>query len=370
MSKILTLSSEEAQQLRIHLLQAYKLETGKDFTPVTYLGAYDHLRSFILVKLQIRPEDEASISVHRLRKLFYYTDPAYCTEDKLEALSFGEDFISPLQRIQNRNIFLKKEAETLKDSNRKPGSLRYIAIGAVSALILGTYFLISFKFQKPYYFQDDFNHNSVAELKARGWDIMDFDSCLFFPQDTGVLTLRSSRGDYWVRPGDTPYINNLIFKELPKSECFEVTTKFSFLNNFEIYQQAGIFILDHHKTRNHNIRMTFSHTNKALTRFFQIVKRDHGEATDYAWVETEHNDSTCRSYYFKIVKHDNIFDFYYHCGEGSDAFKLASSMKFNINSEFIALAAFNGMRNSTNGPLNTASSIPAKFDWIKIKECE
>lgn len=48
MSKILTLLAEEARQLNFNFFKFIKLEPGKKFIPVTYLGAYGHLRIFIL----------------------------------------------------------------------------------------------------------------------------------------------------------------------------------------------------------------------------------------------------------------------------------------------------------------------------------
>lgn len=36
------------------------------------------------------------MTTNRLRKLFYYTDPAICDPDKLERSSFVDDFIQAL----------------------------------------------------------------------------------------------------------------------------------------------------------------------------------------------------------------------------------------------------------------------------------
>lgn len=376
MSKILALSAEEARNLRIRLLLSYKSETGKDFIPVTYLGAYDHLRSFILAKLRIRLEDEASISVHRLRKLFYYTDPAYCPEDKLEALTFGEDFISPLKRIIPQTLPIPKNPGPIKN-HIKARRKKFILVGGLLSLSLITYLLLS-TLRKPYYFRDDFNTNSIADLKARGWDIMDFDSSLFFPQDTGLLTLRSSRGDYWVNSKDTPCIKNLIYKKIPFMECFEVTTKFSFHGNHEPWQQCGIYLLDEKKNRIHNIRMTFANLGetepdikgKVYNRGYQIIKRDHGEASEIQRMYLEKSDTSINMFYLKITRYKNQYKFYMHFGEESDSYTQLGEMTFNFEPRIVSIAAFNGLRMSVHGPLNTASSIPAKFDWIKIKECE
>ena len=99
MGKIRSLSDDEAGHLRASLLNAYRERFGRVFTPVTYLGAYEHLRDMILSGLPGEPGVASSVSPHRLRKLFYYTDPSFCPSGQLETLSFGDDFISLLKQF-------------------------------------------------------------------------------------------------------------------------------------------------------------------------------------------------------------------------------------------------------------------------------
>lgn len=372
MGKIRTLSNEEAAYLRSTILKVFREKTAKEFTPVTYLGAYEDLRGLILDGLDGFSGAGASVSLHRLRKLFYYTDPSICPPGRLEPLSFGDDFISLLYH------FLQKSGKAPVE----PGSDAYPVKVPVHGRSRTLIYFISFFFLallvylssvfyrgKPYFFRDDFHSNSVEDLKKRGWDIIDFDSSLFYPQDTGVLTLRSARGDYWVRPYDTPYIHNVVYRELPKG-CFEVTTKFTFPNNFEAYQQCGIYILNKDKTRNHNIRMTYAQINRDTARGFQVVKRDYGEATQYVRRYIEGNDTFNHHFFIKLIRKKNQYDFYYHRNEENAAFEFLTSMTFDFDPKYIALASFNGYRVVDRGPLNTASSIPAKFDWVRVEGCE
>ena len=386
MAKILTLLPKEAQQLRDQLLQLYKTETAKDFTPVTYLGAYDNLRAFILSKLKDIAEAEASITVYRLRKLFYYTNPTFCSTDKLEDLSFGSDFITPLLNLTIEQNTLQNDSNIAKLGLEKSKPKRFKAVGAIIALSFITYIIFNFKFQKPYFFRDNFTSASVSDLKARGWDFIDFDSSSFFPQDTGVLTLRSSRGAYWVRPIDTPFINNVVYRELPLGDCFEVITKFTFYGNYEPWQQCGIFILDNEKNRRHYISMTCVYLGerdpdvlgRIFDRGYQIIRRDYEDVHQIEKFIFTKGDSLIFNkegnhrfeFYFKIEYVKNKFRFYAHRGVEDQAFDQIGEMTFNFIPRYVALASFNGLRITQNGPLNTASSVPAKFDWIKIKECE
>ena len=371
MAKILTLLPKEAQQLRDQLLQLYKTDTAKDFTPVTYLGAYDNLRAFILSKLKDIAEAEASITVYRLRKLFYYTNPTFCSTDKLEDLSFGSDFITPLLNLFSEQNAREKDGSNVKMRLTKSKPIKYFVIGIVLALTLITYLFSNFK--KPFLFRDDFNFNSIADLKTRGWEIIDFDSSLFFPQDTGVLTLRSSRGDYWVQAGDTPKINNVILMKIPDLNCFEVTTKFQFHNNIENWQQCGIIFLNESLCRTNNIRATYMcrDQNAEINRGFQVIVNDHGEVTQpqkFGMEGIRKYDTTNYNFYLRVIKNDSDYSILTHVDDYG--FEPRFNAEFHFKPRYIALVAFNAQRDSPNGPLNTASTIPAKFDWIKIKECE
>jgi len=365
MGKILTLTAAQAQEIKSGLLHSYQQETCAEFQPVTYLGAYEDLRTHILSKCTDVPGAEASISLHRLRKLFYYTDPVYCPKDKLEPLSFGDDFITLITGFKATG---NSDEIPLSKANLPISQKRnYILFSALLVIAVTGFLVYQYSFKAPYFFRDDFHSNSVEELRIRGWDIIDFDSSLFYPQDSGVLTLKSARGDYWVRPGDTPYILNAVYRELPKG-CFEVTTRFNFHNSLERYQQCGIVLLDQHKTRNHNIRITYAQSEGP--RGYQIIKRDHGEATQQWHEEISRSDTTDYPIFIKILRSNNEYKFYAHLNEEDAAFYSVGNITFDFIPAYIALIAFNGYRNLENGPLNTAGSIPARFDWVRVQNCK
>lgn len=369
MGKIRSLTEDEAGHLRSSLLKAFRERFGRVFIPVTYLGAYEDLREMILSVLSGEPDAASSVSLHRLRKLFYYTDPSFCPSGQLETFSFGDDFISLLEKFCQEKTTMTKEEAVIKPMAHLPvwGSRRMVYLVSTILIVLLTYLSYRFYPRPHYSFRDDFQFNSVEELKKRGWDFIDFDSSLFYPQDTGVLTLRSSRGDYWVRPGDTPYILNAVYRELPKG-CFEVTTKFTFPNSLERYQQCGIVLLDLQKTRNHNIRITYAQSDGP--RGYQIIKRFRGEATQQWHEEISRDDTTDYNIFFKIHHLRNEYSFFAHLNEEDAAFYSVGNMTFDFIPVYVVLVAFNGYRNSADGPLNTAGSIPAKFDWVRVEGCE
>ncbi len=178
-----------------------------------------------------------------------------------------------------------------------------------------------------------------------------------------MLTLRSARG----------YIKNVLYREIPKG-CFEATVKFTFQNNIENFQQAGIYFLDKEKNRKHNIRMTFAHLESEeyteYPRGYQIVKMDQGVAYGNLLREISKSDTVNHSFYFKIFKKNNEFSFYTHKTEENSSYNLVYTIKFDFVPKYLALVSFNGYRNVDQGPLNMANSIPAKFDWVRVESCE
>ena len=68
---------------------------GAGFRISQYKKAYQPLAGDILQALGEKTSP-ASVTTNRLRKLFYYTDPAICDPDKLERSSFVDDFIQAL----------------------------------------------------------------------------------------------------------------------------------------------------------------------------------------------------------------------------------------------------------------------------------
>ncbi len=120
MGKIRSLTEDEAGHLRSNLLKAYRKRFCRVFIPVTYLGAYEDLREMILSVLSGKPDAASSVSLHRLRKLFYYTDPSFCPSGQLETLSFGDDFISLLEKFCREKTTMTKEEAVIKPTTHLP----------------------------------------------------------------------------------------------------------------------------------------------------------------------------------------------------------------------------------------------------------
>jgi hypothetical protein len=386
MIKELTL--EEAAQLRELVKNRFQQGhfNGSGFRITQYKEAYQALADDIQHSVK---GDAASISTHRLRKLFFYTDPAICPGERLEKPSFGDDFIRVLfvyvatlpdivkngepkpqePRVQISEIFQPKEQTTKVLSSK--WVWRTIAI--VLFIILSW---MGWKYlEQPAYWTEEFNSVSVDSLKSRGWEILDYDSVAFSKQlKPGCFTAYTLRGDYWYTQPDSPIITNLLLKEI-NSKSAKITLKIDDFNPTQEFQQAGIVLLDKNRNKEHNIRITVNSCSSGprFHQAIQIVKRENGTAYEtptfiiWSWDTPAPPDSSFISpIWIQIQCEKNKFHFYYHFGEEYASFRAVNTIDFNFEPAFVAIGAFRGIRNSKRD-LNNSESIPAFFDYLKVE---
>lgn len=378
MPKIISLSPAQAADYRARILYLYQESTGKSFELVTYLGAYEELQKILLTTIDIENGESVSLSPHRLRKLIYYTNPDIVPADKLESLSFGSDFIEVLERLPK----VKSDEEVPKivsDQPKRPVVLKkYILLVAV-ILLSSIGFILYRYFDKPYYFRDDFDKNSLEDLRKRGWDVLDFDSSLFYPQVDSELTLMTSRGDYWMRGNDTPMIKNVVYHKIPEMECAEITFKFKLLNCTLPHQQFALFLLDNELNRNNNIRIGVGgnkdevYSDQIYNRLLAIIKNKNGEVSTEVLPFQLKADSNTIDTYINIIKYKKHLKFYFKKKWEYMPYD-KSRIEFDLDYEpkYIALAAFNGYRNGDglDAPLMHEEHGTVKIDWVWVEECK
>jgi hypothetical protein len=361
------LTYEEAAQLRERVKNRFLQSpfNGAGFKANQYKDSYRHLADDIVRAV---PNSEASVTTNRLRKLFYYTDPAICAADKLEKPSFGDDFVQALFK------YIEQRQTPITVAPKPPQFPRIWLWRAGILLPILAIFVVTWQWvDRPKYWVENFDDVSVDSLKSRGWEILDYDSVAFSKQlRPGHLTLYTLRGDYWVVPTDSPKITNLFLKKVD-SEGFKVSVRIDSFNPYQDYQQAGIILLDKNKTRTHNIRFTFfcCATCTPSQQGLQIIKREHGTAyeTYYRlkeWPKGQTNSHKAQTIWLQIVVSKKNFHFFYHGSEEFASFSEIAEINFDFEPRYVAIGAFRGLRDSTKN-LNNSEAIPAFFDYVKVE---
>jgi len=315
------------------------------------------------------PDTEASITTNRLRKLFYYTNPEVCAEDKFENPSFGNDFIQVLFK------YIEEEPNpTTIIPEPRQFPRKWLWPGAALLLFLAIAVAMWQWLDRPKYWEEDFNDVSVEGLKSRGWEILDYDSVAFSKQlKPGTLTTHTLWGDYWCAPLQPPIITNLLLKKI-NSKSGKITFKLVDFHPLQDYQQAGIFLLDKNRKRNHNIRITFAACVSCSRprQSFQMVKREHGTAYEKTFLMSIWPDNspppkdTLTPLWVQVQFEQNKFRFYAHEWHETASFVEIGEFDFDFEPYYIAVGAFRGMTNG-KGELNTSASIPAFFDYLKVE---
>jgi len=137
MKKTKTLNPNQLEFLRSQLITKFKVRhPNEDLVLKTYAPAYDDLRNDII---KVIPSKEGSVSLGRLRKLFYYTNPDLCPIKQLETPSFGKDFLEVLEKyIAEEGKVITTTAPSVQNSTEIK-NLRQVAkklIWAVAVLSL------------------------------------------------------------------------------------------------------------------------------------------------------------------------------------------------------------------------------------------
>jgi hypothetical protein len=361
---IKNLTQEEVKKLRIAVIDRFLNSpfSAAGIRITQYKKSYQPLADDIA---RIVEGAEVSVSTNRLRKFFYYTNPDVCEISRLENPSFGNDFIQALVKYT--------EAETKSNSPQPVLSQRKTPGYSITLLLLfmlmvGVGAWMWMEHDKPQKWEEDFSDVTADGLKARGWEILDYDSASFDQQTkSGYLTVYTHRGDYWWAPPDTPVITNLLIKKI-ENKSFRITIKIDDFNPCHDYQQAGIILLDKTRNRSHNIRFTFAADN--THQLLQMVKREHGityEKKDIlrSWELNHPPTSPVTPMWLQIQVDGNRFRFFGHKGAEFDSFWESGDFYFDFTPVYVGIGAFRGIRNRER-QWNNAEAIPAFFDYLKV----
>ncbi|NUQ25001.1 MAG: hypothetical protein HUU34_13700 [Saprospiraceae bacterium] len=388
MARTEKLSSDDLELLREKIRKKFQYRMpGKEIPGSTYKEAYEDLREDILKQA---PDGKGSVSLNRLRKLFYYTDPKFCSEDKLENAVFGKDFLSVLELYISDENGTQQRPVQYEPSFK--GTKRWIWLGSLGLLIitfLSMVALLNSKVtKKEIGWKEDFTSLSKDSLKARGWEIWDSVPNEWPNQlKPGYLTLYTIPGDYWVKPGESRTIGNFLVKRID-CDCCIVTMKINGFFPSQNHQQVGFFILDEKNPRKNNLKYTY--------RYAKIKKRDlHHE--DILFEIEEIGLETFNQKEGEIIDYDQMTlcdlqkitprpcldtvqlqirfangsaEFYWQEGNDWQGFRATTmhALAYNFKPHYLGITAIQGLTKEDYTPLG-AKNIPAFIDFVKVEPC-
>ncbi|NUQ22447.1 MAG: hypothetical protein HUU34_00725 [Saprospiraceae bacterium] len=374
-SKTRLLSPPELQSLRERLRFRFRERQplGKEIEAKTYLGAYEALQEDMTAALP--NVDVASLSLNRFRKLFYYTDPDICPPDQLERPSFGKDFLHILEKY-----IAGEAASNVQPARSNLLSGRILALLGVLVCLIAGSAIIQNTSKTTRYWREDFTSTHPDSMTARGWEISNYDSSYWHQQhDTGVLTLYTLAGDYWVKPNEKRVITNLVSKAI-QGENLEITCKIVNFQPYQLHQQAGLILFDRHKDRKHHIRFNFSFAiydinesegSLGSLEFIVIDIKKNGDIFPSAYpVKSLFADNLkypASLNYIKLIIKGNLCRVYIKQDYDWSGFILYHETTLDFTPAYIALAAFHGWTFDDGSP-KCADAIPAAFDWVEVKD--
>ncbi len=389
------LTPEEAAQLRELVKHRFQQSpfNGSGFRITQYKEAYQALADDIKNSAK---EDAASISTHRLRKFFFYTDPSICPGDKLEKPSFGDDFIRVLfSYVASSSVSAQSEEpkplppdgtlthEPIPATEQfapKVLSLKWVWHSVAIVLLLVVGWMGWQYWSPPPYWTEEFTNVSVDSLKSRGWEILDYDSVAFGKQlKPGCLTLCTYPGDYWVKPTEQPSIRNLLVKPVTSGTCV-ITTRLMDFDPYHNWQNAGVFLFGPTLDRQVFFRITFGFdqssgrpykygnlaTNK--TQAIQIVCQN-GKIKEHRLIlrYPEYEPVLSEIGIVLEVAKRKITVKYWRGHEWSSIEEQHQfEMELPFTAAYVGLGAFQGLTDNNGVPLG-ADTLPAFFDYLKVE---
>ncbi len=381
MSKIKELDSAELDRLRGKVREKFKARCpGEALKETTFKGAYDDLRADILRAV---PDVEFSVSTQRLRKLFYYTNPAVCAAAQLESPSFGRDFLDAIERYVGEEARGKSDVKPpastpLAPPTRPERRLATWVLALAGVLLCLTWLANWLQPAKSKGWREDFGDVSLEGLRKNGWDVLDYDSAWFSkqPKDTGALTLYTLHGDYWVKPNEKPKIPNLLYKKID-CECCLITVKINGFQPNQDHQQASLFLLESEKNRQRNIRFGVgcshcsSHLDKtnAPWRMAVFQNRKGNVVPSSMVVYSNYFMDDASIYLFMEIKNGKV-NYLYKEGKAWTPFERhLPETSIDYLPEFIAISAFHGFTWEDGTP-KIAEAIPVYYDFVEVKPCQ
>ncbi|MCK6692781.1 MAG: hypothetical protein L6Q97_11840 [Thermoanaerobaculia bacterium] len=371
MARTKSLGREELEKLRAAIREKFrKRNPGLKAVPATtYKEAYEDIRDDII---RVVPGAEQSVSLIRLRKLFYYTDPSVCDAEQLENASFGKDFLHAL------DVYTGKSRR-----KRLPVSpWRWAAI-LLTMCTSGFIFWLAFGPVTPANVEEPFNDTDPARLKREGWEILDFDTANWRRQPRpGMLALYTLPGDYWVKPTEPRRIANLLVHELPGQNS-DVSTRLVDFYPTQNHQQAGFILFDQDKSRLQHVRVTFGFNGPypgdpndrwpdgipAVQGISLIHTYPNGDVIQHPFplveIDPGKPDPSMDTIYLRLTLRGKKCAVYYKTGFPWSQYNLLTTVDLDFAPAYIGIAAFQGWTRDDYTPKG-ADTIPAFFDWVEV----
>ena len=372
MSRIRELTSEGASQLRLQVRQRFARGHSNEngFRPSTFKGAYEDLRDDIIKSV---PGAEFSVSLIRLRKLFYYTDSTICPPDQLEKPSFGRDFVEALEKY----VGLEKAEQA---HFVKPPTTNYRWIVGLLLLILfaiSGLLLCFFGPQTPKNWREDFDDTRVETLRERGFEWSDFDAAWWPKQkQEGFLTLHTLRGDYWIKPHEQRVIKNLLYRKV-KGDCFTIIAKVDGFNPQKNCQQFTVFLFDERLSRETHLRAGISfwspsednpgvqHTTTDYQEYGQVTQMGY-----YHFRNPANEGHPVKTFWLKIVYKDEKIEVLQKINNDWNIWAVcARPFDLRFKPAYVGIAAFQGWTNDDGSPRD-AEPIPVLVDYLQVESCD
>lgn len=376
-SKTKTLSKIELDALRNRLEIRFRERNPEVAwpTPNTYLGTYESLREDIL---KVAPELSASVSLNRLRKLFYYTNPGVCSEELLESLTFGKDFLRALEAYLD--TVPSVPSPIFRPALRKRSPWVLVLLGLFVFLSVMSIGVFSSKG-----WREDFNTVDPTGMRARGWEIRDYDALSWANQPLpGMLALYTHPGDYWVKSGEPRMIPNVPIRKIPRGDVSINCGIVGFRPSQE-HQQCGLLLLNKNKDKVEHLRINFCFgkfegdevqpnadaigkyiiTTVRINQYEEVYTKDFkiGRILPYEQV----------NYVFpydpiilKIEIRGRSCKIFTKRGYDWRGYRYEGEATLDFTPAYVALAAFQGWTLADGTPVN-AQIIPAFFDWVEVK---
>lgn len=250
MAQVKHLTQDELEFLRREMRKTF-LEASphvRELKANAYLPNYEALQQHM--RSRLKAPYQLSVGAARLRKLFYYTDPAVCGEDQLKKARFGEDFLDACYLYISDNRLGRAGWRGHRPGSgtphKRPGrNILWIAMTAMAIIFLA----IAIKGRLSNTIQEEawvetFDRTGLDHLLQKGWEILFYDSVLWKKQlRPGFLTIYATPGTLWVtEPDSPPSIDNLLLRRV-YSDCFSAEVKLVDFHPKAPYEQAGIIML-------------------------------------------------------------------------------------------------------------------------------
>lgn len=371
MARTKSLGEAELKKLRAAIREKFrKRNPGLKAVPsTTYREAYDDLRDDIM---RVVPEAEQSVSLIRLRKLFYYTDPSVCDAEQLENARFGKDFLDALEvytGTRRRKIL--------------PLAARRWAAILLTTCTAGFVFWFAFDPVLPSDFEESFNDTNPARLRREGCEILDFDSLSWRRQPRpGMLALYTLPGDYWVKPAEQRRIANVLVRKLPGTNT-DVSTRLVGFHPNQNHQQAGFILFNKEKSRIQHARITYGFSGlyqdgsnvpadniPAVQGISVISSHPNGDIIQHPFplvkVSPEERSPGADTVYLRLALRGKKCAVYYKTGFSWNEYNLVTNIDLDFDPVYVGLAAFQGWSRDDYSPKG-ADTIPAFIDWMEAK---